>query len=110
MRWNELEALASTDWAKALFAGAAGGVVRWVTLRHDWREGIASIVVGALCALYLGPIVTPILAPVVGTIAPEGDSAGFSSFICGLGGISLSGFIIDVIRYRNPKGDVDEQA
>lgn len=95
-----LDHLVTSDGASAVVAGAAGGVVRWVTLRNDWKEGFSAIIVGALCALYLGPIVTPLLEPVVGVIAPEGDSSGFSSFVVGLGGISLSGWIIDIIRAR----------
>ena len=61
MRFQDFEHLVSTDAAKAVAAGAAGGIVRWVTLRQNWKEGVSSIVVGGLCALYLGPIVTPLL-------------------------------------------------
>jgi hypothetical protein len=100
----------STDTAKLMLAGAAGGIVRWVTLRQNWREGTASVIVGSLCALYLGPIVEPLLEPLVGTLAPGGDAAGFSSFVVGLGGISLAGLLIDFIAARGPrKGEGDEK-
>ena len=89
-----------SDPGKAVLAGAAGGIVRWLTLREKWSDGIVSIVVGALCALYLGPIVEPMLTPLIGKIAPNGDAAGFSSFFIGVGGISASGFVLDVWRGR----------
>lgn len=89
-----------SDQGKAAIAGAAGGIVRWVTLRENWKDGILSLIVGAICAIYLGPLIAPMLEPVIGKIAPGGDTDGFSSFIVGLGGISLSGFLIDIIRAR----------
>ena len=90
----------ASDDGKAALAGAAGGVVRWLTLRENWREGGMSLLVGAICAIYLGPLVEPLLSPVVGKIAPGDDAAGFASFVVGLGGISISGFILDVIKRR----------
>jgi len=30
----------ASDAGRAAIAGAAGGLVRWVTLRDDWREGL----------------------------------------------------------------------
>jgi len=89
-----------TDPGRAAIAGAAGGVVRWVTLRHDWREGLTGLLVGSLCAIYLGPLAEPLLAPVIGRIAPGDSAAGFASFVIGLGGISIAGFILDVIKAR----------
>lgn len=102
MGWR-LEELVVTDTAKAILAGAAGGVVRWATLRHNWREGIGAIAVGALCAIYLGPIVEPLLESTIGKISPHGDPAGFAAFVVGLGGISLTGLILDTIAARFPK-------
>ena len=89
-----------SDQGRAAIAGAAGGIVRWVTLREHWKDGSLSLLVGAICAIYLGSLVAPMLEPVIGKIAPQSDAAGFSSFVVGLGGISLSGFLIDVIRAR----------
>lgn len=96
-----------TDEGKAAIAGAAGGIVRWVTLREHWKDGILSLIVGAICAIYLGPLVAPMLEPVIGKIAPDGDTSGFSSFVVGLGGISLSGFLIDLIRARRAEAKAD---
>jgi hypothetical protein len=89
-----------TEPGKAAPAGALGGIVRWVTLREHWRDGMLSLLVGAICAVYLGPLVAPILEPVIGKLAPNGDSAGFSSFVVGIGGMSISGLIIDIFRAR----------
>lgn len=88
----------ASDTGKAVIAGALGGLVRWITLRSDWREGFGALAVGAVCALYLGPIVQPLLEPTFGAIAPDGDAAGFSSFIVGLGGIGIAGILLDVVR------------
>lgn len=83
---------------KAALAGAAGGLVRWITLRDNWREGVPGILVGAVCALYLGPLVEPLLKPVVGAIAPASDPAGFAAFVVGLGGIGIAASVIDILQ------------
>jgi hypothetical protein len=97
---------------KAALAGALGGIVRWVTLREHWRDGILSLLVGAICAVYLGPLVAPILEPVIGKLAPGGDTAGSSGFVVGISGMSISGLLIDVFRARRAEvgkggGDVE---
>lgn len=94
------EDLITTEPAKALLAGAAGGIVRWATLRSNWKEGCAAIFVGALCALYLGPIVDPVIEPVISKLAPNGDAGGLGAFIVGLGGISFSGVILDLVTAK----------
>ena len=90
-------------------AGAAGGLVRWLTLRESLADGVVSLVVGCICALYLGPLGEPLLAPVIGKISPA-DPVGFSSFVVGLGGIGFAGFGIDTLRrFRAAKGAGDAQ-
>lgn len=108
---NDLWSWIMTDQAKTALAGAAGGIVRWVTLRERWQDGVASLIVGALCALYVGPFVNPLIKPMIGDLAPNGDSNGFASFIVGLGGISIAGLLIDLIRARTSqaKGGPDAQ-
>lgn len=92
---------------KALIAGALGGLVRWITLREHWRDGAISIVVGALCSLYLAPLGEPFialllrwlgLAPVL-DLAPD-QQAGFAGFVVGVGGIGIVGFILDFIKAK----------
>jgi hypothetical protein len=96
---------------RAALAGALGGIVRWVTLRENWRDGMLSLLVGSICAVYLGPLVQPILDPVIGKLAPGGDAAGFASFCVGIGGMSISGLLIDVFRARRRRvaEDADEK-
>ncbi|MGH1356544.1 MAG: hypothetical protein ACRBBS_15890 [Thalassovita sp.] len=98
-----------SDAGRAAIAGALGGVVRWITLRERPREAFGSLIVGSVCAIYLGPLVEPMLAPVIGKIAPKGDSAGFASFVVGLGGISIASFVIEIFRARM-RGQVDDKA
>lgn len=85
---------------KAALAGAAGGIVRWLTLRPSWREGLATLVVGAICAIYAGPVALPIVEASIGKALPGGDMAGLSSFLVGIGGISLSGLLLDIFDRR----------
>lgn len=91
---------------KAALAGALGGIVRWLTLRPSWHEGAATLVVGAICAIYLGPLALPIIEVTLGKVIPGGDMAGLSSFLVGIGGISLSGLVLDIFerRRRDLKG------
>lgn len=97
-QWPDIWAWLHGDAATALVAGLAGGLVRWVTLRESLRDGLASLVVGCACALYLGPLVEPNLEKFVGLVAPAADTSGFSGFVMGLAGISIAGFIIDLIN------------
>jgi len=95
-----IEWMFSPDGQAAAVAGALGGLVRWMTLRDHWTEGVAALIVGAICAMYLGPLIEPILTPTIGRIAPDRDADGFAAFVVGLGGISLAEFLIDMIRAR----------
>lgn len=101
------------DWLQSdagtmAMAGAAGGLVRWLTLRESPRDGLVSLVVGSICALYLGPLVEPMLAPVIGAISRNADPSGFSSFVVGLGGIGIAGFVIETLRrFQSEKGAGD---
>lgn len=107
---NDLWSWIMTDQAKTALAGAAGGIVRWVTLRERWQDGAASLLVGAICALYVGPFVNPLISPLIGDLAPNGDSSGFASFLVGLGGISIAGLLIDLVRIRTSKAREDDDA
>lgn len=94
----------ATDPGKAVIAGGLGGVVRWLTLRHSLAEGVVTMVVGGICAMYLGPLTTPILEPTIGKIAPVGDAAGLGAFIVGMAGVSLSGLVMDIFERRRRGG------
>lgn len=90
----------ATEPGKAIIAGGLGGVVRWLTLRPTVKEGVITIVVGGICALYLGPIALPIVEGTLGKVVPGGDMAGLTSFLVGMGGISLAGMVLDVFDRR----------
>lgn len=107
---GEVFAWLQTDTGAAATAGALGGLVRWLTLREKPAEGFIALIVGSVCAVYLGPIVDPILEPLIGQIAPGEDAQGFASFVVGLGGIGLAGWLIDTTRRLKSGGGDDEKA
>jgi hypothetical protein len=82
-----------------------------VTLRERRQDGVASLLVGSICALCVGSFVNPLISPLIGDLAPNGDSNGFASFIVGISGIFIAGLLIDLIRTRTSKakGDSDAQ-
>lgn len=82
----------STDPGKAVIAGGLGGLIRWITLRHSLKEGILTILVGAICANYLGPLVVPVFENTLGKVVPV---EGLGYFLVGMGGLSLTGMILD---------------
>lgn len=91
-----------------ILAGALGGVVRWITLKETAKEGAASVICGAICAVYLGPLIQPAITPLLGTfVVEEASRSAFGGFILGLGGITVSGFVIDFLKgwARKGKGD-----
>lgn len=99
-----------SDPGRAALAGALGGIVRWLTLRHSWKEGVVTLIVGGICAMYLGPLALPLIEPFIAKVAPTGDAGGLSSFLIGMGGISISGLVLDMFdrRRRGIKGEEDE--
>lgn len=89
------------DKGQLLLAGALGGVVRWLTLRDHWSDGLISIVVGAICALYISPLAIPAIAPALGAMnVPPESIHSLSGFLIGIGGITVSGLIMDLWRAR----------
>lgn len=89
--------------AMLAIAGAAGGVVRWITLRNNWKEGLPALIVGAVCAVYLAPFIEPLIATPLNAVAPDADVTSLAAFITGLGGIGMAGFMIDLISARLTK-------
>lgn len=91
----------SGDKGQLLLSGALGGVVRWLTLRDKWQDGLISIIVGAICSLYISPLAIPALQPLLGSISVAPESVhSLSGFIIGIGGITVSGMVMDVWRAR----------
>ena len=77
---------------KTILAGALGGLVRWLTLRERWQDGLASMTVGAICAYYAAPALHPQISTLVGS--GEGGHA-LTGFLVGIGGIVVVGLVID---------------
>lgn len=87
--------------AKLAVAGALGGVVRWLTLKQPPLDGLVSVIVGAICAVYIGPAIQPIMRPVIDFAGVDMDAAqGLGGFLVGIGGILVSGFLIDLWQVR----------
>ena len=78
-------------------AGAAGGLVRWLTLKETVRDGATSISVGFISAIYLTPIAVDSLASVLDTNRPD-IIIGAAGFLVGLSGVALIGALIDLWR------------
>jgi len=90
-----------TDKAQVTTAGALGGVVRWLSLRESWKNGFISVIVGGICALYLGPLATPVTDTFFGKVVLDPTSREtLSGFIVGVWGIALSGLLMDVLAAR----------
>ena len=85
------------DWlqseeGRAAIAGALGGVVRWLSPpRADWLTGMTTVVVGAICAVYLSPLVVYWL-----TSNPSPQMLSAAGFVTGVAGISVSSFILSL--------------
>ena len=101
---------------KLAIAGALGGVVRWLTLKQPLLDGLVSVIVGSICAVYIGPAIQPLLRPVVDFAGVDADAMqGLGGFLVGIGGILVSGFILDLWQLRRkllkqPGGPSDGQA
>lgn len=95
MPWDNLS---FTD-AAPIIAGAAGGVVRSISLRQNLRESIATVTVGILCSTYLSAPFAPVLVKWGQGLFPTlPDALGPSGFIVGFLGIAFTGFIMDIFR------------
>lgn len=55
-----------------------------MTLREHWRDGVRSLIVGSICAVYLGPLVAPIIEPVIGKLAVVDLEKGFGLDVPGV--------------------------
>lgn len=84
-----------------VLAGAAGGLVRWLTLKQHWVDGLISVSIGAILAIYIGPYAVGLFAQLVPFVgAPPESAIGLGGFLVGVGGIVVSGFIIDLWHLR----------
>ena len=97
MLFDGFKGLWDSDKGQLVIAGAMGGVVRWLTLRESWQEGVVSLAVGGIMALYVGPVAIPLVGPMLSTIVVDHDSvAGFSGLMVGLSGMTVARWLMDV--------------
>jgi len=87
------------DTGRAAIAGAAGGLVRFLTLKPSPIDGAISITVGSISAIYLGPLALPMLeyAGLGKIVVEEVNRGAFAGFVIGLGGIGVASFVIDLL-------------
>jgi hypothetical protein len=89
--------------------GAMGGVVRALTLKTTWREGLRVIVVGTIMAFGVGMLGPFLLRPWIGEL-PDGLTSAFgivaaSAFIIGLMGITIIENWLVRSQPQKPEGD-----
>jgi hypothetical protein len=78
-------------------AGAAGGLVRaFLSERIRIRDGVVSVVAGALMARYATPLMLVMLESYFGPL--KGDVAGTAGFACGIAGMSLAKIIMAAVE------------
>lgn len=96
---------------RAMVAGAAGGLLRWLgqESRRLW-DGAVAVATGSLAALYMAPVVTGVLAA-VGLDLGAGEAADRAAgFLAGLAGMSIAKVVIALIETwatRQTKGGGD---
>lgn len=92
-------------WFSLALAGAAGGVLRWITLRTHWRDGLIAIVAGVICSVYFTDALAPVLVVVIhavpglALVVVEIEQVrGPAGLLAGITGISITGFLIDWLK------------
>lgn len=84
---------------RASLAGAAGGLVRWLmSERKRLRDGVVSILAGALMARYATPLMIAIIERHLGPLS--GDVEGTAGFAAGIVGMSIAKLVMGVIEAR----------
>lgn len=93
------------------FSGFCGGIARWFALKERWwPDGLGTIVTGTTVAAFMWPVAEPILEPFLGRLDMEPSTAVmFGGFITGLMGVSLIGWVLDVIRAKREDANADDR-
>jgi len=105
--WAPVVALFPEYTPLVVFSGFFGGVARWIALQEKaWPDGLGTVVTGATVALFLWPVAEPMLEPMLGQLEMEPTTAVmFGGFVTGLMGVSIIGWILDVIRAKRKEID-----
>lgn len=98
--FDGLKAWFYTPAGQAIVAGALGSLVRWMVVGGSFKEGVAMVVTGCICALYLGPLALPLVESTIGVVVKGGDLDGLASFLVGLGGMAIANMLIFLIEKR----------
>ena len=87
----------SGEAGRAVLAGAAGGLIRWLMSEtRRLRDGAVSIVAGVLFAKYGTPIVLALLELWLGNLGRGTDVRDAAAFAAGIIGMSLSKIILGI--------------
>ena len=96
------------DWLLNLIAGLIGGTVRAASKPAGaWAERVVTALVGGAVAVYLTPVVAPLIQPYIGGTTTDA-AAGFCGFLLGMSGLSSADLAIRIVRRRlniPPKSD-----
>lgn len=84
---------------RAMLAGAAGGLVRWVGQeRRRLRDGALAVASGSLAALYLAPLVVGVLRVLHIELGEGADADRAAGFLAGLAGMSIAKVVIAAVE------------
>lgn len=87
------------DWLLNLIAGLIGGTVRAASKPAEtWGERVVTALVGGAVAVYLTPVVAPILQPYIGGAVDA--VSGFCGFLLGMSGLSSAELALRIIRRK----------
>lgn len=91
-----IEFIAQSDVLQLAIAGAAGGLVRALTMGEKFRAALVAVLSGGLSATYLGPPASEIFSRWFGLEVNPGN-IGFGGFIVGMLAVGMSGFFTDLV-------------
>lgn len=85
---------------RAVIAGAAGGLYRWLMQeKRRLRDGAVAVAAGALSAQYLGPVVMAGLRLAgLNLKGTEAELAPTAGFLAGLAGMSIAKMVVALME------------
>lgn len=90
--FNQTAGMSGPVIAAAFVAGAAGGVIRWITLQESWKTGLATIVASCLMGGFMAPIFSPDIAELFGASILVATS--FLAVLIGIVSLTVSNVVI----------------
>lgn len=89
---------------RAMIAGAAGGLYRWMMQeKRKLGEGVLAVLGGALASQYLGPVVLAVLRLAGLKLADSPELYLTSGFLAGLAGMSIAKLVVAMIEAQVAK-------